>query len=138
MNIPDDDLEISDEQILQWIVEDRDAVVEEIKNGKHRGEIQRLARWAENMEDPLTYPFQERLNTLGKQLQTERKRIGVSREDVAAAIGIEAETLRYLEYGWTDPTELAEVIQKWANTLLLDGDAFLKAIPGQSAQRNIF
>ena len=138
MNTQDDDVDISDEEILGWIQEDRDGIVERVRKGLPSEEMQRMGRWAENMEDRLTRPFQERLNDLGKQLQTQRKKLETSREDLAATLGVKTETLRYLEHGWTDPTELESIIKKWADTLHLDGDAFLKAIPGQSSQRNIF
>lgn len=138
MKTQDDDVDISNEEILGWIQEDRDGIVERVRKGLPGEEIQRMGRWTENMEDRLTRPFQERLNDLCKQLQIQRKKLGTSREEVAAALGIETETLRYLEHGWTDPTELGSIIKNWADLLQLEGNAFLEAIPGPTSQRNIF
>jgi hypothetical protein len=140
-----EDMPISTEEIVEWVV----TGLEEKRLRRERGEtepfnpaiemVRRQSQWEASMKDPMIRPVQERLNFITNMLQIYREgETEFSVRDIASRLGLEAATMRCIEKGYTDATELAGIVEAWAEVLGLDGKAIKNTIPGQQAGRNIF
>lgn len=134
----------TEEQVYQWLQEEEERLQFCLDNDLPEEEnpmdemLDRKFQAEAAMRDPMLAPIQKRLNEIGYALKGFREQKGeLSARDVAKMIGIKANTMLYIEEGWTDPTELAGIIEAWGNALGLDGKVLKEAIPGQETGHGI-